>query len=186
VLTAVIDPVKGRFPGMLQRRGYELRFPNTFPPVRVLVDGTELAYSANKSQKGWTYDGSELSTIISVPSLPVTRRKEIRVEFPNVRSDILAGKKRQFDVMYRFSKYLSNVRSYRKQDVWNDAKYSSDLVMSSAQAGLRITGNPAGIQAELGHFEADWQRITNMLEELSKDHSVYSPYLELMKICGEE
>jgi alpha-glucosidase (family GH31 glycosyl hydrolase) len=180
VMTLVIEPVEGAYPGMLESRGYELRLPNSLPPVAVGVNGNALNYN-HDGGIGWDYDGFQLTTIVRIPAMDAHQRKEIRIEFPAEDRGLVNGKKRRMAILFKFSKFLSDTRNFFKQDLWNDAFYSSDLVMHAAQTGLRISENPERAAVELRRFEREWEKIVQMLAEVSRQSEIYIPYYELMK-----
>jgi alpha-glucosidase (family GH31 glycosyl hydrolase) len=182
-LVAALEPVQGTFSGMPASRRYELRFPNTFPPRHVFVNGRETAHAANGAIPGWSYDGSNLSTVVSLESHPVTAKVEVRIEFTDGRVERLSGTKRRFDALYRFSKFLADHRSFRKQDVWNDGKYSSDLVVAAAQTGNRIAKTPLSINEELDRFDQRWEQIVAIVSRLGQEQRMFLPYLDLFRHC---
>ena len=47
-MTVTIEPVRGDFRGMPQKRTYEIRVPNSFPPARVMLNGSLMRYSNSK------------------------------------------------------------------------------------------------------------------------------------------
>ena len=73
-----IGPVAGNFPGMLQKRGYEIRLPADWPPDTVTVNGTPVPQSQN-GREGWSFEGNTLTTVIPVPSGAVSSRTVIEV-----------------------------------------------------------------------------------------------------------
>src|SRR5215472_2743670 len=66
-----VAPVEGSYPGMVQRRGYELRLRGSFPPRQVISNGSMVPYRPHGGAPGWRYDGNMLTTIISVPQMSV-------------------------------------------------------------------------------------------------------------------
>ncbi len=183
-LTVTIGAVEGAYAGMPQDRYYELRFPHSPPPVSVLVNGRSLAHSPDASGPSWNYDGHQLTTEIRLPSSSVRRSMTVTVRFPPVRTILLEGKKRQMDILYRFSQFLSDQRNFRRQNLWNDARYSSDLVMHAAQTGLRMSQHPERALQELEIFEKEWKQIVAMVTGLASTHPIYLRYSELMHIAG--
>ena len=114
----------------------------------------------------------------------MNRRVILVVEQENTEALLLDGKKGKMEALYEFSQFLTDKRNFRKQIEWNDALYSSDLVIHTAQTGLRITENPTDARKELLQFEENWERILGMLGDLSGKNSIYRPYFELLKVLG--
>jgi hypothetical protein len=161
---------------MTEWREFQLRFPCTLPPLRVRVNGREAQ---------WTYDGQRLETIVEVPAILVRKRNVVSIEFGETNEIHLSGTKRKFDVLFGFSKYLSDTRSYRKQDVWNDALYSSGTIMEAAQTGLRISAHPASARTELERFSGLWKQVLEMTARVSLESKNFKPYYDLMKECDD-
>ena len=176
-----IEPIEGEFPGMLESRAYELRLPNTFPPVKVSIDGAALDFNPGGGDGCWHYDGQTLTTRVFVPRGDVSVRKVISIEFPQADAALLSGKKRQLAVLYKLAVFLADTRNYWRQTKWSDAKYSSDLVMHTVHTGLRIGRDPSTAAAELKEFDSNYGKIVAMLEQLSQEVDIYAPYLDLLK-----
>ena len=121
-------------------------------------------------------------TIVSLPPASVNRRVILVVEQENTEAVLIDGKKGKMEALYEFSQFLTDKRNFRKQIEWNDALYSSDLVIRTAQTGLRITENPKDARKELLQFDENWRRILGMLEDLSGKNSIYTPYFELLQV----
>ena len=175
-----IDPVEGGFDGMLKSRRYEVRFLQTVPPETVKVNGRALVYSADGKPGSWHYDGQTLTTIVVTDAMKTRSRKVIEAEFPAVEASLLNGKKRQLAWMYAFSKYLAD-----KRYSWNDAYYSRDVVMRTAQAGLRMTRSPETTVTELRAFEKGFGQTRQMLEKVSQEKQVFRSYSHLLKTVDD-
>ena len=57
---------EGSYEGAPERRSYELRFPATFPPQRVTVDGVEYPYARFPKAGEWGYDAYTLAPVVYV------------------------------------------------------------------------------------------------------------------------
>ena len=64
VIRAEIAVREGSYAGAPEARSYELRFPATFPPQRVTVNGEEIPYSRFPKAGEWTYDAYTLAPVI--------------------------------------------------------------------------------------------------------------------------
>jgi len=170
----VIEPVVGKFTGMLEARSYEIRLPQSFPPEAIKVNGKKLDYTRNDSQNSWTYNGQKLSTKIFTNEFDVKEKVVIEVKFPKHDQKLLSGKIGQFDKLMKFTKFLA-------KNNWDKSKYSNDLVVSTTQTGMRITNDPVNIIEELKQFEQNYSQIINMIEKCSHDEKKYIPYFELLK-----
>ncbi len=65
-LTVTVAPVRGGYPGMHLRRGYELRLPADWPPASVTANGVPLAFTLDAKKRGWRMEGNTLTTIVPV------------------------------------------------------------------------------------------------------------------------
>jgi hypothetical protein len=70
-LTVTIAPVRGSYPGMLQRRGFALRLPADWPPASVTANGVPLHFALDTKQQGWHFEGNSLTTVIPVAATSV-------------------------------------------------------------------------------------------------------------------
>ena len=172
--------LQGFFPGMPKARRYELRFVNSYPVEHVTLNGRSLRAGNGLSGAPRTYKGADMTSSISVPSIPTDRTGTLTITFSGDR-DLFNGQKRRLDILYRFSTFLSDRRNFRRQDVWSDARYSSDLVMRAAQTSLRITATPNALEHELDELGRAWPKIVDMVTRLAAEKPVYSPYRGLFQ-----
>lgn len=73
-----IEARKGSYEGAPASRSYELRFPATFPPQRVTVDGVEYPYARFPKAGEWGYDAYTLAPVVYVR--PTACDRDIDVE----------------------------------------------------------------------------------------------------------
>jgi alpha-glucosidase (family GH31 glycosyl hydrolase) len=179
--TIAIEPVRGRYEGMPAQRRYRLNLVNSLPPQQIRVNGKPVPYSQDGKAGSWSYDGSQLTTVVRFPSVQVHRRTIVEIEENSRADSLLAGKIGKMENLYRFSQFLADRRNFRKQSEWNDALYSSDLVIQTAQTGLRITAHPESAWQELVEFDQNWKRILEMLSELAGQNVNYKPYYDLLR-----
>ncbi|HVO75140.1 MAG TPA: TIM-barrel domain-containing protein, partial [Ignavibacteriaceae bacterium] len=138
-----IGPVQGTYPGMPQERSYELRFPISFPPSEVTVNGNHYNYDENNNSGSWNYNGSELTVLIFIPKININDKAEIEIKFPDVSVNELSGKKKLFGSLEKAAESVSNFGWAEKK--WDESKANSDSVIWLAQTGNRITLNPSSI-----------------------------------------
>ena len=70
-LTVVVAPVRGDYPGMRTKRGYQLRLPADWPPASVTANGIPLAFTLDAKHAGWRLEGNTLTTIVPVDQVDV-------------------------------------------------------------------------------------------------------------------
>ncbi len=87
---------RGSYAGAPDAMAYELRFPATFPPVKVVVDGKEYPYARFATPGTWTYDPYSLQPVIYTTALPTGRDVAIEMVLPEGDQATLYGKKGLF------------------------------------------------------------------------------------------
>ncbi len=70
-LTVTIAAVQGTYPGMPEKRSYQLRLPADWPPAQVTVNGASMPYQADAKQIGWRFEGGTLTTVVSTDEFPI-------------------------------------------------------------------------------------------------------------------
>jgi alpha-glucosidase len=145
VLRVEIGSVVGSYPGMLQRRGYELRLPADWPPASVKVNGVILK-QAHGNEEGWSYEGDTLTTVIPVPASSVAAKLTIEVR----RADGLAARRNELD---GFAGAMTRLRSaYDALRATLPVSDAPDVLVDAMQAGDRMSYHPENAQAEMAHF----------------------------------
>ena len=161
----IINPVKGSFEGMKKKRSYEIRFPITFPPKKIKINAKKI--------DTWSYDASELTTHIFTSEFSGDEKLELEIDFPDYDIKLLSGKKKQFNSILKFAKFLA-------ENNWNKSKYSNDMIVHAAQTGHRITLNPETARKEIQEFEKNYPKILEMIKIASEENSKYIPYLKTL------
>lgn len=178
-MSIVIGPVEGEYPGMLERRGYELRLVLTYPPEEVSVGGKSGTYGKEWNSGAWDYDGDELTTRIYIPESSVHKKVEVRIDFPDLDRKALSGKKGAFRRLRSFMKFLA-------KNNWDKSIYPNDTVVRAAQTGHRIGLDPSKTEAEIRRFEEDRRETVRMVNEISRERPEYIPYREIFHASGNE
>ncbi|HUC42177.1 MAG TPA: DUF5110 domain-containing protein, partial [Candidatus Micrarchaeaceae archaeon] len=145
-LRVEIGPVQGTFPGMLRARSYELRLPADWPPASVTVNGVPVKRAASPGEKGWSFLGNTLTTIILVPSQSVATKVSIEVR----RAPGLTARRSELD---GFAGRITRLRAAYDalQQTWPVSE-SPDSLVDAMQSGTRLTYHPERAVAELQHF----------------------------------
>ena len=68
---------QGTYQGARDSRAYELRFPATYPPTKVTVNGVEYPYARFATPGTWTYDAMSLQPVVYTTMLPVGADTEV-------------------------------------------------------------------------------------------------------------
>lgn len=90
-----IAPREGHYAGAPDARSYELRFPATFPPRRVTVNGEEAVYARFPEAGQWSYDAYTLAPVIHTPALACDRPVIVELKLDEedaTRQQLLYGK----------------------------------------------------------------------------------------------
>jgi alpha-glucosidase len=156
-----LPPVQGRYPGMPEARGYEIRLPSTLPPERVRVNGVDVRYSGlEDGGPGWRYDGQTLTTIISIARAPVTQPIEVMVTAPAAPPQLVDG----------VQGTLARLRG--AMDMLNASwprGWSPDALIDAAQAGRRMTLDPSSARRELEKLQRDMPSIVEAITRMEID-----------------
>ena len=78
-----IGPAEGSYPGMLDRRIYEVRIPDIWPPRKVLVNDQDVPRVALPEETGslhWWYDTDNFSMILRIPSCSVREKVSVAID----------------------------------------------------------------------------------------------------------
>ncbi len=132
-----IEPVEGKFPGMLQERAYEIRLPGMLPPESIKCNHQEIAFRKAENEPGWRYEGDKLMPIIALPKFAIHEKVEIRVQFSDAafsHGKILDGFPGKLARLKRVMPLLNSL--------W-PREWSPDILVEAAQTGNRIGLNPA-------------------------------------------
>jgi alpha-glucosidase len=151
-----IAPVRGGFPRMLARRGYEVRLRGVLPPARVTCNGTVLPYTTAKKQ-GWWYDGETLTLTIATPVRPVRERTVLEV-VPAGRGESGASLTSGFmGAQARLRRVMGMINKHWPRE------WSPDRLVRAVQTGNRIGRHPETSREELAAF---WQSVTAFRDTL--------------------
>lgn len=142
---------EGSYKNAPSTKSYELRFPATLPPAKVIVDGKEYAYSRFPEAGNWTYDGFSLQPIVYTEKLPVD--KDIAVDLiyneGNGESALLYGKKGYF---YRALDLTVDFKE--EQGIHGEGqKMLPEQYLKVSQTPNFILEDPANIMKYLKDFE---------------------------------
>ncbi|MGA2218648.1 MAG: DUF5110 domain-containing protein, partial [Terracidiphilus sp.] len=161
-LKVEVGPVEGSYPGMLKSRAYELRLPADWPPVEVKINGVVLK-PAHGMEKGWSYEGNTLTTVIPVPSHSVLAKVTVEVR--------RAGETMQDDdKLDGFAGAMTRLRAATEaMHQTQPAADAPDELIDAWQAGDRMSYHPENAQAEIAHFHEVLPRAQAAVADIGKD-----------------
>jgi len=144
-LRVEIGPVEGSYPGMLKRRGYELRLPADWPPAAVTVNGQPIP-QGQAGKPGWTYAGNTLTTTIPVPETSTGAKVTIEVR----RAAGLTARRGELD---GFAGAMTRLRGAYDalQQTWPVGE-PPDVLIDAMQTGDRLSYHPERAVEEIAHF----------------------------------
>jgi alpha-glucosidase (family GH31 glycosyl hydrolase) len=178
-IKVIIKPLKGKYPGMLESRAYELRLPICFPCEAVKINGKTIPYKRDANSNSWTYNGNEFTIHIFTSEFSVFQKVEVEIKFPKYNSKLLFKKRQKIKRLIKFMKFLA-------KNNWDKSKYSNDIIVHAAQTGHRISLNPRNAFSEIQEFDKSWKQILEMIKVCSLKELKYVPYLELLKIIDQD
>ena len=95
VIRVEIAAREGRYAGAPDARSYELRFPATFPPRSITIDGREIPYSRFPKAGEWTYDAYTLAPVVYTEALACDRPVVVELTLDDkavAKQELLYGK----------------------------------------------------------------------------------------------
>ena len=145
-LRVEIGPVEGSYPGMQKERGYELRLPADWPPAAVSVNGVAVKQAGPTDEKGWSFKGNTLTTVIPVMRENVQRKVVIEVR----RTAGLTARRGELD---GFAGTMARLRgAYDAMNQTQPVANPPDALIDAMQTGDRIGYHPERAQEELAHL----------------------------------
>jgi len=178
-VTVEIAPVRGGYPDMPRSRGYEIRMPGDWPPESVEVNGQPLdllAPAMKQGTAGWRYEGNTLTTVITVPSLPITVDVKVVVH----RNAALAARDSELDGFAGLMTRLHEAYDSLNQ-VW-PLGWSPDALIDAMQTGDRLSYHPQNAAAEFDHLHAVLPQALAAVQDLAKpmDEALQKQVLEVV------
>lgn len=152
-MVLTVYPRQGSFEGMHNSRSYEIRYPSSFPPAQVVVNGKPYGYNEKKENGSWTYMADGLTTVISIPEVPCSGKLEVKVVPP-------AGSKGKEKLLYQAAGLFSRLPQSAEDMKYESAK--NDWVANSPDCLLALSVVPSLIQY---HPE----RTVELVEKVNKE-----------------
>ena len=171
-MSIVVEPVKGKYDGMLKSRRYEIRLVNTYPTTSIKVNGKVYAYSRYEKTGSWNYDGANLTTCIYLPEFDRNRKIKIDVVLADADADKLNGRKGQFKRLADFVASLG---------LTDEPAYKFGTVVRTSQMGLILTQEPRQAAVEIEKFDTLWKESLDIIAARLQKHSEWTSSLELLK-----
>lgn len=145
-----IAPRNGEYADAPAARRYELRFPATYPPTRVVVNGKEYKYSRFPEVGEWGYDAYSLQPVVYTEELPVNASTEVILEFAEGNDPAkLYGKKKVFNRCLDLTVQFKEEQGLHGEGM----KMLPEEYLRVSQSPNFILENPMGINQYLQDFE---------------------------------
>ncbi len=160
-----IGPVRGSYPGLLNKRSYRIDLLSAFPPAKVLVNGTAVAWTKDETKVGWSYDGDHATVRVQTPKFGVRDKVEVEVFPKEIGEDValidgLPGK------IARLKRTMPVLDSQ-----W-PVEWSPDVLIHAAQTGDRMTIFPQTAIEEMKAFEGYRPRILDSVQHMTLPDSI--------------
>jgi len=149
-----IEAVAGRYPGMPERRSYEIRLVGDWPAESATVNGTALPMSSIR------YDGNRATSIVTTPEFGIRERVEIVVRRSSSRRELLnavPGK------IARLTTAMQILNGAWPKD------WSPESLIKAVQTGERISIHPQAAVQEVQAMEGAMPQIISDIESMRAD-----------------
>jgi hypothetical protein len=177
VFDITISAVEGTFPGMLKTRGYELRFPCSFAPTEVLVNGRPVVYKEIAQPGSWNYNGENFETRVYVPESATDKPVSIKINFPAYNPALISGLKAKVKLMRKFE-------TFRVTHAWDRGRYEVADIASLSQVGQLAEYAPGKLKSLVDDFDAKWNSALLVIQNICAVNNEYKPYYQLLKLYG--
>ena len=153
----------GTYNNAPDHRSYELRFPATMPPAKVIVDGKEYPYARFPEPGTWSYEGMSLQPVVYTSSLPVDRDIDVTLVYGDTApySEKLYGKQGLF-------RRFRNLTPEFKEEQCNNGESMQMLpegYLSASQCANFILENPTEITTYLNAFDEAMRNLPTVMDE---------------------
>jgi alpha-glucosidase (family GH31 glycosyl hydrolase) len=140
-------------------RSYELRLTADWPPESVTVNGTNLPYSPKEGSPGWRFEGNSLTTIVTVPRMPVGEAIKFRIH----RSQGSLARRTELD---GFAGAMARFRN--AYDSINEATSSGapDPLILAMQTGDRLGYHPETAAIEIGQRRQAFTKAVASVQQM--------------------
>jgi alpha-glucosidase len=162
-----IMPVRGAYPGMIERRAYQVRLPADWPPSSVRVNGKLLTFTGlAHNRAGWSYEGNTLTTVIITPHFSV--HTPVRIEIRRAAGSMpLRGE------LNAFAGSINRLHSaYNALNALYPFLWSPDSLIHAWQTGDRLTYHPETARTELAQFPAAYHRALTQVEKIESEANI--------------
>lgn len=163
-IKVTVEARKGTYHNAPAVRNYEMRFPATLPPDKVLVDGKEYSYSRFPENGNWTYDGYSLQPVVYTEGLPVN--KDVTVELiyneGNGESADLYGKKGIFNRCKDLTILFKEEQGMHGEGM----KMLPEGYLKVSQCPNFILEDPANISAYLKEFNNNMEKLFEVTDNM--------------------
>jgi alpha-glucosidase len=152
-------PGEGRFDGMLEARGYEVRLPSALPPQRITFKGQAVPFlreGCTGQAPCWSYDGRTLTTSIR---LPRTSAQDAVTLLVTPRAMTAAQAKLVDGYAARLTRLENAMEALN--NTWPKG-WSPDVLVDAIQTASRIDVNPMRALEEL-------EKLAGMLPQIEKE-----------------
>jgi hypothetical protein len=166
ILKINILPTEGSYSGMKTKLHYELSFPSSFPPQKVLVNKKEYSFNNEPKEGSWTYDAEKLSVRILIPE---TSRKE------NIEVTLIPDPKTKDQEAHLWGKigiiarspFIIEKMKYALNTVDPFANLTNNITkIGSLKANIQY--NPSNCLGILSHYDTNFNQLIADIKNYTK------------------
>ncbi|MEN6385834.1 MAG: DUF5110 domain-containing protein [Phycisphaerales bacterium] len=170
-----INPVKGSFENMPTQRKYQIRLVNTYPPKSVKLNDVEISYNSESPENCWSYDGSNVSTIINIGKQDLKQNISIVIDHDTADVSLLSGFKGKL-------KHLRNFVDFAGRPKDPDPRYIYEPIVSTSLTGRKMTYEPNQAVELIGNFDRNYNKAVEIIKSVKSKENQWKPYLDWLEI----
>ncbi len=153
----MIEPAKGIYPGMLERRAYEIRLVGDWPAESATVNGKKMPASAI------SYDGNRATSIFAIPSLSTHERIDIVITRKQGDRQLLDGVPGK---IARLKGAMEMLNAAWPKD------WSPESLIRGAQTGERISLRSEKAYQEFKDLHANAAKVNADIDNMLADNAL--------------
>lgn len=160
-VTIAVLPREGYYDNMSEKRSYEMKFPISYPPISVKINGEEVLYSSLMKPNSWTYDGFGLELCILTEAVPCDEALKVEIAYSPEQVEKLSLLNNK--VKY-FKRLIDVTERFKYQSVGYDmlSNLTTDF-LGVSQIPSFISANPEKTIEYLEYFDTNFENAINQI-----------------------
>lgn len=172
LLEIILEPVKGTYPGMKNKKDYLITLFGSAMPESVTVNGETVNWQRTDRGNSWDYNGDELSANINIAEVEVDRKLTVLVDFGrNKDVEINNGLRGKFK---------------RLNSATTDLKYKVSTLVLPKTVGIAVETNrkleydPKNFFDIITQFNINYSGIPESIKALNLNKDIENWYLRYL------